>query len=109
MNNYEYGQYIVKKGDSLYQISKLFNTTPEELMMLNNLGTTMIYPNQILLVPYNSSQGFECGEYKTQNGDTINKICNKFNLSESDLMLYNNVYRLELVPNQILNLNNTAD
>lgn len=101
----EYGQYLVKKGDSLYLIAKKYNTTPEQLMMLNNLSSTMIYPNQVLFVPYSSNQGFDYLEYTTMNGDSLKSISDKFNMTPEELMLYNNVYRLELVPNQIIYLN----
>lgn len=101
----EYGQYLVKKGDSLYLIAKKYNTTPEQLMMLNNLSSTMIYPNQVLFVPYSSNQGFDYLEYTTMNGDSLKSISDKFNMTPEELMLYNNVYRLELVPNQVIYLN----
>lgn len=101
----EYGQYLVKKGDSLYLIAKKYNTTPEQLMMLNNLSSTMIYPNQVLFVPYSSNQGFDYLEYTTMNGDSLKSISEKFNMTPEELMLYNNIYRLELVPNQVIYLN----
>ena len=40
--------YTVKKGDSLYKISKLHNVSISDLMTKNNLTSTVIYPNQKL-------------------------------------------------------------
>ncbi|MCC4229729.1 glucosaminidase domain-containing protein [Zunongwangia profunda] len=42
--------YIVKKGDTLYSISKRYNTSVEEIKRLNNLNGTNIDIGQTLLV-----------------------------------------------------------
>lgn len=42
--------YTVQKGNSLYSISKKFNTTPTTLMMLNNLSNTLLNIGQVLTV-----------------------------------------------------------
>ena len=42
--------YTVKKGDSLYKISKIHNVSIADLMTKNNLTSTIIYPNQKLKV-----------------------------------------------------------
>jgi LysM repeat protein len=43
-------QYKVSAGETLYAISKRFNTTVDDLTQLNNLSSTNIQPGQILLV-----------------------------------------------------------
>jgi LysM repeat protein len=42
--------YTVKAGDTLWSIAKSFNTTVYELMNLNDLNSSLIYPNQILRI-----------------------------------------------------------
>ncbi|KAA0965080.1 LysM peptidoglycan-binding domain-containing protein [Sporosarcina sp. ANT_H38] len=42
--------YKVKKGDTLYKISQMHNTTVAKLKSLNNLKSDMIFPNQKLSV-----------------------------------------------------------
>lgn len=42
--------YYVKKGDSLWSIAKKFNTTVNEIKILNNLNDDTIYPNQELII-----------------------------------------------------------
>ena len=44
------GQYIVKKGDSLYKIGKNYGVSVEMLKGVNRLTTDIIKPGQILLV-----------------------------------------------------------
>ena len=50
-NYEEYETYIVKRGDTLYSISKMFNTTPSLIKELNNLNTDLLQINQMLILP----------------------------------------------------------
>ena len=50
-NYEEYETYIVKRGDTLYSISKMFNTIPSLIKELNNLNTDMLQINQMLILP----------------------------------------------------------
>ena len=50
-NYEEYETYIVKRGDTLYSISRMFNTTPSLIKELNNLNTDMLQINQMLILP----------------------------------------------------------
>jgi len=43
-------QYKVSAGETLYAISKRFNTTVDEITKLNNLPSTTLVPGQVLLV-----------------------------------------------------------
>lgn len=44
-------QYIVKKGDTLYNIAKNYNTSVNEIKSLNNLGSNILSVNQKLIIP----------------------------------------------------------
>lgn len=45
-------KYVVKSGDVLYRIAKMFNTTWQELAKFNNLKNPhVIFPNQVINVP----------------------------------------------------------
>ena len=50
-NYEEYETYIVKRGDTLYSISKMFNTIPSLIKELNNLNTDLLQINQMLILP----------------------------------------------------------
>lgn len=43
-------KYEVKKGDTLWDIAQQNNTTVEELMALNKLSSSLIYPKQELII-----------------------------------------------------------
>lgn len=116
MNNYdgnyglrvEYVEYTVQKGDSLYSISKKFNTNVSELIDINMLTSNTIFPNQVLLVPKkntNENVG-EFEQYTTVNGDTIEGISLKSNTDPVLLGLYNDFGKLILAPGQVMNIPN---
>lgn len=94
-----YSDYVVQQGDTLYQIAKKNNTTVEEIMNLNNLTSTSIYPNQILFVPTSTKNNNNFKEYKTKENDTISLIIEKLNIPLETLL------DLELVPNQKIKIN----
>jgi len=48
-------QYKVSAGETLYAISKRFNTSVEDIVNLNGLKSNAIHPGQILLVKSNAS------------------------------------------------------
>ena len=73
MNDYglriEYVEYSVKKGDSLYAIAKMFNTTVSDLIDINMLTSNTLFPGQVLLVPKKTAteSGFDFYIYKNHN------------------------------------------
>lgn len=43
--------YTVKKGDSLWSIARNYNTTVDSIILANNLTSTILQPNQQLIIP----------------------------------------------------------
>ena len=67
-------QYTVKKGDSLYSISKVYNTTVDEIVKLNNLKNNNLSIGQILRIPEDGSSVTTLPSYVSyivKKGDTI--------------------------------------
>lgn len=89
----------VLKGDTLYSISKKYNTTVEELQELNNLSGTGISLGQVLVVkPYYNNQAV----YKVEKGDTLYSISKKHNITVKRLQMLNNLNDTTLSVGQVL-------
>lgn len=89
--------YVVKKGDTLYSIARMFNTTPNDLMMENNLISTTLTIGQQLKVPQN-----EYIEYVVQRGDTLYSIALRYNTTPQVIKEINGLTSNLLQINQTL-------
>ena len=88
--------YTVKKGDNLYQISKKYNISLENLALINGLeNNEYIYPGQQLLVPEEGTF-----TYITKEGDTLINLANELGISQDRLILYNDY--IYLLPEQLI-------
>ena len=73
-NNELYDTYIIKNGDSLYNIGKEYNINPELLSLINGLKMDdYIYENQQILIPKN-----DYSYYLTKSGDNLEDVLNLF-------------------------------
>ena len=103
LKNYPgYLQYVVQPNDSLYMIAKSYNTTVENIKQINNLVSNTIYPNQILYVPMNTTQ-YGMNTYVTKDNESLYDILKKFNLNVNDLSYNNDLGKLKLEENQLIN------
>ena len=88
--------YEIKKGDTLYKISKDFNVNTKLLSELNGLELSdYIYPGQMLLVPKK-----DVSYYITKDGDTLNIVSNIFGIKEEDIVKANKT--IYLMPEQMI-------
>lgn len=114
----EYNNYQVKKGDSLYSISKKFGVSIELLMQDNALANQVLVVGQNLKIRKNNTSGIlECygDEYIPSNsfmeyvvvlGDTLYSIAKKYGVSVNDLMKNNNLTSTNLTIGQVLKIPN---
>ena len=82
----EYDTYIVKKGDSLWAISKEYNIPLNELIKINSLTDLTLQINQELLVPKTNKN-----IYIVKAGDTLWSIAHKNNINVDELKTINNL------------------
>lgn len=97
--------YIVKKGDTLYGISKQFNTSMQKIRELNNLKDDNIYPSQTLIISANTeSNPSECVIYTVKKGDNLYNIAQKYDTTVDAIKRYNNLTTNNLSINQRLKI-----
>ena len=90
--------YIVKPGDSLYNIAKRFNTTWQELMRVNNMTSTLLRIGKQLIVPGNRKEV----KYYVEEGDTLYNIANKFNIDMNRIKELNNMNTDDVILGELL-------
>lgn len=99
----EYDIYVVKKGDSLWSISRKFNIDINDLIELNNLKDLTLQINQSILVPQ-QQENIETDLYIVKKGDTLWSISNKLNIPVQTLKELNNLNSNLLKVNQQLKI-----
>ena len=93
--------YIVKAGDTLYNIAKKYQILWQDLIKLNVMNDTMLNIGKQLIVPGNADEL----QYSVEKGDTLNSIANKFDVSIEQIKLLNNLNNDEIIVGQILKIN----
>ena len=103
--------YIVKKGDTLYSISKKFNISIDNLKQINNIVGNNISEGQKLYLT-NIEQNNDNNTYIVKKGDTLYSIAKQFNLKIEDIIKENelngnilDIGQLLLIPNKSNNEN----
>lgn len=93
--------YLVRSGDTLYQIARDHDMTVNELRQLNNLTGDMLRVGQRIMVrrvrtapsvaegAENSTPQGKFATYRVQRGDTFQDLLRRFKMSESELMALN--------------------
>jgi len=76
--------YRIKEGDTLYFIGLALGVCYEDIMALNGLQDTWIYPDEELRIPDKSSSTL----YRVQEGDTLTGVAGKFDVGVSDIQGY---------------------
>jgi len=91
------GIYIVKRGDSLFEIAKKFGISIDALKRHNRLNSNTIYPNMRLNIPLiggsvalNTNRNSQT-TYRVKKGDSLWKIAQLFNVSVQEIMHWNDI------------------
>lgn len=84
--------YIVKAGDSLYQIAIKYNTTVDDIKSANNLTNNNLSIGQKLTIPSpNSASGISQNIYTVKAGDSLYQIAIKYNTTVDAIKSSNNL------------------
>lgn len=116
--------YIVKQGDTLWQIAQKNKTTVSKLKEINNLESDFLKIGQKLLLQNSSNENTPLTEtsspstqaisdqdiiYIVQSGDNLWKIANEYNTTVNNLMQINNLNSDRLYIGQQLLISNVVN
>lgn len=104
----EDGKHTVQKGETLSSIARLYNTSYQQIALLNNLTSETIRVGQVLIVPVKESTSRGAGEKKpaasqgllyakkqmkhtVQAGDDIYSISDMYGIKIEDIRKLNNL------------------
>lgn len=95
-------EYTVQRGDTLWEISRRYNVTIDEITRLNNIqNPNLIYPGEILTIITNSNfeqtQGLGKDFYTVKSGDTLSELAIIFDTTVEDIVRLNNIQNPNLI------------
>ncbi|MGB3729647.1 MAG: LysM peptidoglycan-binding domain-containing protein, partial [Thermodesulfobacteriota bacterium] len=101
--------YVVKKGDNLYDLSRKFGVSVEDITALNKLNNNNLGIGKELLIPGNDSQSNN--NYVVKSGDTISQIADKHGIESKELKSANNLKtdRLKIGQELFIPIKSTTD
>lgn len=115
-----YINYIVQKGDSLYQIAKKYNVSVATIQKDNSLTSNILQIGQNLKIRISESTNIEVEEcfgeeyipdevnnyinYTVKKGDSLYKIASSYNTSVSEITNLNNLKSTNLSIGQVLKI-----
>lgn len=93
--------YIVKKGDSLYAIARVYKTTVQEIQKLNNLKSNALSIGQELKIPENYVNDASANlptyiNYTVKKGDSLYSIAKKYGIT-TDTIIKDNALKNNLL------------
>lgn len=97
----------VSYGDTLTDIARLFNTTVNDIVKLNDIeDANLIYPGQRLYLWVSPSVPYACcDQYIVHRGDTLSGIAERFGLQWRRIASINEISNPDLIyPGQVLKL-----
>ena len=104
--------YTVKKGDSLYNIAKKYNTTVKEIIALNGLKTTNLSIGQQLRIPQEYQESTmipSYTNYTVKKGDRLYSIAKLYNTSIDTIMKDNGLINSNLSIGQNLKIRTSGE
>lgn len=93
--------YIVKKGDSLYSIARVYKTTVQEIQKLNNLKSNALSIGQELKIPENYVNDASANlptyiNYTVKKGDSLYSIAKRYGIT-TNIIIKDNALKNNLL------------
>jgi len=83
--------YVVQTGDTLYKIACEHNTTVDNIKVINQLTSDLIYPGSQLKIPTENNGISTPTVYIVKRGDCLSNIAANFGITVSSLKMANNL------------------
>lgn len=93
-------KYQVQKGDTLYVLSKRFNTTVEEIKTVNRLKSDNIHIGEKLMLPIHYSNS--TSQHIVKKGETVYSISKLYQVDTADLVKENGLKGNKIIIGQKL-------
>ncbi len=97
-------EYIVQKGDTLWNISKKIVASVDEIKDLNNLTSNLLFVGQKLKVPSFVTAEDSNIIYVVKSGDNLYNIAKNYNTDVNSIKLFNNLTSDDLKIGQIIKI-----
>ncbi len=99
------GNYVVKRGDTLWEIAKAHGVSIKDLKKANRLYSNRIYPGRKLIIPLKGS-GYSGSNdtYVVKKGDSLYKIAKRFGVTVSSLKKANGLWSDTIYPSMKLKI-----
>jgi len=97
--------YVIKKGDTLYNISRQFHVGVDAIMAANPLiNVYNLMVDQVLCIPINAPkmQYLHYTTYLVEDGDTLGNVLDKSKITLGDLLEFTNLNEIYLLPGSTL-------
>ena len=103
--------YVVKSGDTLFNIANKFNVTVQAIKNINNLSSNILNVGQELVIPKEEtpSTSGEFINYTVKADDSLYKIANAYNTTVNAIMNVNNLTSNALQVGQVLKIPTTVN
>jgi len=97
-NNDEFITHKVTKGDTLWSISKQYNTSLEPILAFNNIkDKDTLSIGQIIKILQGNLPAADSTMYIVKRGDTLWTIAQRYNLTVNSILANNNISNSELI------------
>ena len=101
-NSSERITYIVKPGNTLWQIAEEYNITINEIVRINNItNPNLIYPGEKLSfisnTNFNQLKGLGKTFYTIKFGDTLSQLAIKYNTTIGEIAQKNNIKNVNII------------
>ena len=87
----EENTYVVKNGDTLWSISRIFNVSIDDIKNKNNLTSDILTVGSILTIPTGTETGNGIIVYTVKRGDSLWKLARDYNTTINDIKQLNNL------------------